>query len=146
MKTTLPLLGAALAALAVAPAAEAMQTVTAAQGQDAARQAQDQAECSTIATQQTGFNPAMPPPAAVANAQVSGSGTRARGAATGAAIGAMSGNAGAGAAAGVVAGGVTQRSRNRKTARAQNDAMAQGQAAWDQARAGCLSSRGYTVR
>jgi hypothetical protein len=146
MKTTLPLLGAALAALAVAPAAEAMQTVTAAQGQDAARQAQDQAECSTIATQQTGFNPAMPPPAAAASAQVAGSGSRARGAAAGAAVGAIGGNAGAGAAAGAVAGGVTQRSRNRRAARAQNDATAQQQAAWDHARAGCLTSRGYTVR
>ena len=137
MKTPPMLLGAALAALVISPAAN---------GQDSAQQAKDQAECSSIATQQTGFNPAMPPPAAAASAQVAGSGSRARGAAAGAAFGAIGGNAGAGAAAGAVAGGVAQRSRNRRNARAHNDAVAQQQAAYDQARTACLAGRGYAVR
>jgi hypothetical protein len=125
-----------------------VQAPTPAQAQDASQQARDQADCSALATQQTGFDPARPPPPpAQANPQVAGSGTRARGAAAGALIGGAAGNAGAGAAAGAVAGGVTQRSRNRRAARAQNDAIAQqqqaGMAAYNQARAHCMSSRGY---
>jgi hypothetical protein len=111
----------------------------------------DQAECSALATQQTGFNPAQPPPpTAVASPQVAGTGSRARGAAGGAAIGAMAGNAGAGAAAGAVAGGVAQRSRARRAARQQNDANAQqqqaGQAAYNQALSACLASRGHPTQ
>jgi hypothetical protein len=105
------------------------------------------AECSALATQQTGFDPTRPPPpAAQANPQVAGSGSRARGAAAGAMIGSASGDAGTGAAAGAVAGGVAQRSRNRRATRQQNDAVAQqqqsGMAAYNQAKAACLSSRG----
>jgi outer membrane lipoprotein SlyB len=104
----------------------------------------DQVNCSAWATQQTGYNPAQPPPTAVPNQQVAGSGSRARGAAGGAAIGAMAGNAGAGAAAGAVAGGVAQRSRARRAARQQNEAIAQqqqsGQAAYNQALSTCLAS------
>jgi hypothetical protein len=108
----------------------------------------DQTECSAVATQQTGFNPAHPPPpTAVANQQVAGTGSRARGAAGGAVIGAAAGNAGAGAAAGAVAGGVAQRSRSRRAARQQNEANAQqqqsGQAAYNQALSACLASRGH---
>jgi len=108
----------------------------------------DQAECSALATQQTGFDPNRPPPPpAAANPQVAGSGTRARGAATGAVIGGVAGNAGGGAAAGAVAGGVTQRSRNRQAARSQNEAMAQqqqaGMTAYNQALASCMAARGH---
>ncbi|HEY2048263.1 MAG TPA: hypothetical protein VGH03_02915 [Caulobacteraceae bacterium] len=109
----------------------------------AATPANDQVNCSAWATQQTGYNPAQPPPTAVANQQVAGTGSRARGAAGGAAIGAMAGNAGAGAAAGAVAGGVAQRSRARRAARQQNEAIAQqqqaGQAAYNQALSSCLA-------
>jgi hypothetical protein len=107
-----------------------------------------QAECAARATQQTGFDPARPPPpAATPNMQVAGTGARARGAAAGAMIGGASGgDAGSGAAAGMVAGGVAQRSRARRGARAQNDAMAQqqqaGQAAYSQAFNACMSSPG----
>jgi hypothetical protein len=102
--------------------------------------------CSSWATQQTGFDPAHPPPAPVAaNPRVAGSGTRARGAAGGAAIGAIAGDAGKGAAIGAVAGGVTQRSRNRRAARAQTDSNNQqyqsGRAAYDQALQSCVNSR-----
>src|SRR5213075_1076579 len=53
----------------------------------------EQAECSNIAVQQSGYNPANPPPAPAAQAApVTGSGSRARGAAAGAAVGAIGGN------------------------------------------------------
>ncbi len=102
-----------------------------------------QPSCAAWATQQTGYDPARPPPQAVPNARVAGSGTRARGAAAGAVIGGVAGDAGKGAAAGAVAGGVTQRSRNRRAARAQNDATAQQQAAYNQALQSCLASRSH---
>jgi hypothetical protein len=106
--------------------------------------ADDHADCAAIATRQTGYNPAAPPPPAQANMQVAGSGARARGAAAGAIIGGASGgDAGKGAAAGAVAGGVTQRSRNRRSARAQNDAVASQQAAYSQALSACMASRGH---
>jgi hypothetical protein len=110
-------------------------------------EASAQQSCGAWATQQTGYDPNRPPPPqAVASPQVAGSGTRARGAAAGAVIGGIAGDAGKGAAAGAVAGGVTQRSRNRRAARAQNDANAQqqaaGQAAYNQALQSCLN-RGH---
>jgi hypothetical protein len=134
MKPSLPLFAAALICLDLAPAASAAQ-------------ASDEAKCSALATQQTGFDPARPPPPpATANPRVAGTGSRARGAAAGAVIGGVAGDAGAGAAAGAVAGGVTQRSRSRRAARSQNEAVAQqqqaGQAAYNQARANCLAARG----
>jgi hypothetical protein len=102
------------------------------------------ADCSAIATRQTGYNPAAPPPVAQANPQVTGSGARARGAAAGAIIGGASGgDAGKGAAAGAVAGGVTQRSRNRRSARAANEAAGSQRAAYDQAFAACMAGRGH---
>jgi|WetSurMetagenome_2_1015567.scaffolds.fasta_scaffold60999_2 hypothetical protein len=138
--------------LCLVPVASVAQTVSPAKGQDSAQQSRDISECSAQATQQTGFNPAAPPPPqASASPQVAGSGSRARGAAAGAMIGGATGNdAGAGAAAGAVAGGVSQRSKSRGTARQQNEATAQqqqtGQAAYTQAKNACLTSRGYTVK
>jgi hypothetical protein len=118
----------AIVCLGLATAASAGTTVTGLHGQDSATAASDQSQCSSQATQQTGFNPSQPPPPpATASPYVAGSGTRARGAATGAMIGGVSGNAGAGAAAGAVAGGVVQRSRNRQAARQTNAAVAQQQ-------------------
>lgn len=105
-------------------------------------QGSNQAACSAQATQQTGYDPARPPGQAVASPQVAGSGSRVRGAAAGALIGGAAGDAGTGAAAGAVAGGVAQRSRNRRAARAQNDATAQQQQAYNQALSNCLASRG----
>jgi hypothetical protein len=104
--------------------------------------------CSQWASEQTGFDPNRPPPAQVEpNRQVAGSGARVRGAAGGAAIGAIAGDAGKGAAAGAVAGGVTQRSRNRRAARAQNDAnnqqYGQAQSAYNQALQSCINNRSH---
>jgi hypothetical protein len=106
------------------------------------------AECAAIATKQTGYAPGQPPPPqAVPNQQVTGSGARVRGAAAGAVIGGVSGgDAGDAAVAGAVAGGVAHRSRARRTARAQNEASSQqyaaAQTAWQQAKAACLAGRG----
>jgi hypothetical protein len=110
-----------------------------------------QPSCAAQATRQTGFDPARPPPQAVANPQVAGSGARARGAAAGAIIGGASGgDAGKGAAAGAVGGAVVQRSRNRRATRAQNDANAQqqqsGQAAYNQALSNCLAGGGHAAQ
>jgi hypothetical protein len=140
-----------LAVVLAATAPATALSVYPAHGQVDANQAHDLAECSAIATQQTGFDPRQPPPTAQASAQVAGSGARARGAAMGAMVGGVSGgNAGQGAAAGAVAGAVVQRSRNRQAARQQNAAIAQqqqyGQGAWDQARTACMTSRGYRVQ
>jgi uncharacterized protein YcfJ len=104
----------------------------------------DQRDCSAIATRQTGYNPAAPPPVAQASPQVAGSGARVRGAAAGAVIGGASGgDAGKGAAAGAVAGGVAQRSRNRRAARSANEGAAAQQSAYNQAMASCMAGRGH---
>ena len=140
------------AALAAAPLA-AQQVVYPAKGQNAQQQQKDQGECATWAKQQTGYDPANPPPPPAAPAQqpVTGSGARARGAAAGAAVGAITGNdTGDAAKAGMVAGAAAQRGANRRAARDQQAAAAQqqgaGQATYDKARAACLEGRGYTVK
>jgi hypothetical protein len=112
-------------------------------------QTQDEVECSRQATQQTGYDPMNPPvPAQATAAGATGSGARVKGAAVGATIGAVSGgDVGVADVAGAVAGGVARRSKNRRAARSQNEANAQavaaGQAAYEQARAACLASRGH---
>jgi hypothetical protein len=111
----------------------------------------EQAECNNIAVQQSGYNPANPPPAPTAQAApVTGSGSRARGAAAGAAVGAIGGNdVGNAAAKGAVVGGVAQRNRNRQAASQANASAAQAQqsgaAAYESARRACLQAKGYNV-
>jgi hypothetical protein len=123
-----------------------------AKGQSPAQQQKDEASCTDWATQQSGFDPRNPPqPAQASAAPVTGSGARAKGALVGAGIGAVSGgDAGDAAVAGAVAGGVIRRGKNRRAARAQNEAnaaaVAGSQAGFDQARASCLSGRGYTLK
>ncbi len=106
------------------------QAVYPAKGQTPDQQKSDEAECYTWAVQQSGYDPAKPPPA-TATAQpapVTGSGGRARGAAAGAAVGAIGGNdVGNAAAKGAVVGGVAQRNRNRNAAAASNQAAADQQ-------------------
>jgi hypothetical protein len=142
---------AAAICLSLSPGLASAQTATPAPSGPApsgAGQPSGEVDCAAIATQQTGYDPSRPPPQATANPQVAGSGSRARGAAAGAAIGSMSDAAGQGAAAGAVAGGVAQRSRNRRSTRQQNDAMAQqqqaGQAAYNQALSNCLAKHGHS--
>jgi hypothetical protein len=109
----------------------------------------DEAECNSIAIQQSGYDPANPPAAATAQAApVTGSGSRAKGAAAGAAVGAIGGNdVGNAAAKGAVVGGVAQRNRNRGAAAQANASASQqqqsGAAAYQSARAACLQAKGY---
>jgi hypothetical protein len=142
-------------------------------GQDAGKQAMDEAECYKWSKDQTGYDPASPPPVATA-AKVEAppqhaTGARARGAVRGAAAGAVVGEianndadegAKVGAAAGVVAGGVRNRQARRANEAAADAANQQAQAAADQANAqraqlqanfkkgmgACLEGRGYTVK
>ena len=129
------------------------QYVYPAKGQSPDRQKKDEAECYTWAVQQSGVDPAKPQAAAAppAQAPVTGSGARARGAATGAAVGAITGNdAGDAAKVGAVVGASAQRQANRRaSAQQQQQAAAQsstGQASFQKARAACLEGRGYTVK
>ncbi|HEY2628364.1 MAG TPA: hypothetical protein VGI57_04520 [Usitatibacter sp.] len=138
-----------LAALSVG----AQQYAFPAKGQSAAQQKTDEAACNSWAIDQSKYDPANPPPppAAAAPAPVTGSGTRARGAAAGAIIGgATGGDAGDSAVAGAVVGGVVQRNRNRQAAAQQNQASAQnsqaGLAAYTKARGACMEGKGYTVK
>ena len=110
----------------------------------------DEAECNSIAIQQSGYDPAKPPPPAptAQTAPVTGSGSRVRGAAAGAAVGAIGGNdVGNAAAKGAVVGGVAQRNRNRGAAAQANASAAQqqqaGAAAYQSARGACLQAKGY---
>jgi len=109
----------------------------------------DEAECNSVAIQQSGYDPANPPVAATAQAApVTGSGGRAKGAAAGAAVGAIGGNdVGNAAAKGAVVGGVAQRNRNRQAASQANASASQqqqaGLQAYQSARGACLQAKGY---
>jgi hypothetical protein len=133
-------------------AAQAQQVVYPANGQTPDQQKTDEAQCYTWAVDQSGYDPAKAQPAATAQpAPVTGSGTRARGAAAGAAVGAVGGNdVGDAAVKGAVVGGVVQRNRNRAAASSQNQSAAQqqqaGAASYQKARQACLEGRGYTVK
>ena len=141
-----------LAVAAALPVA-AQQYAFPAKGQSPEQQKKDEASCAQWAVQQTGYDPAKPPPAAAPAQQppVTGSGARARGAAAGAAVGAITGNdTGDAAKAGAVAAASAQRGANRRAARDQQaQASAQqgaGQEAFGKARAACLEGKGYTVK
>ena len=149
MRTAQTLVLFTCAAMVLSSFAGAQQAATPAKGQTADQQKNDEAQCSTQAVQQSGYDPANPPTTAAAQpAPVTGSGTRARGAAAGAAVGAIGGNdVGNAAAKGAVVGGVAQRNRNRNAAADQNEAAAQNQqagaTAYQNARKACLQGRGY---
>lgn len=144
-RTTSAGLAGALCLMLPAVLNAAPQVPYPAKGQSAERQARDESECATWATQQTGFNPAIPPPPQ--QTQVTGSGARVKGAAAGAVVGGISGgDAGEAALAGAVVGGVVQRNRNRRANAQQQGAVNAGQAAFAQARSACLSGRGYTMK
>jgi hypothetical protein len=135
--------------------AAAQQYVYPAKGQSPQQQKSDESACYTWAVQQTGFDPAKPPPQQAAakpptTAMGTTPGAGARGALGGAAIGAIAGDAGAGAAAGAV---VARSSSRRQNAAAEQQAQQQQQAgtqqqqsAFAKARAACLEGKGYTVK
>lgn len=145
-------------ALSVALIAEAsaQQYVYPAKGQSPDQQKSDEAACYSWAVQQTGFDPAKPPPAqAVAKPPTTAAGTTPgaglRGAAVGAVVGgAIGGDAGTGAAVGAVAARSQSRRQNaaatQQAQQQQQAATQQQQAAFGKARAACLEGRGYTVK
>ena len=137
-------------------AAGAQQFVYPARGQSPQQQRSDEASCHSWAVQQTGFDPAKPPPATAApkpatTATGTTPGAGARRAARGAIVGeVVGGNAGAGAAAGAVAARGQSRRQNAAAAnqaqQQQQAATQQQQASFAKARAACLEGRGYTVK
>jgi hypothetical protein len=144
-----------VATAAAMQVAAAQQYVYPAKGQSPQQQKSDEAACYQWAVQQTGFDPAKPPPAQPAakpptTATGTTPGAGARGAVGGAAIGAIAGDAGAGAAPGAV---VARAGSRRQNAAAQQQAQQQQQAGTQQqqagfakARAACLEGKGYTVK
>ena len=129
-------------------------------GQSPEQQQADQGQCNAWAIQETGFDPANPPPPPTGSAPVdSGPGVlggAGRGAALGAVGGAIAGDAGKGAAIGAATGGLLggmRRSDSRQQAQQQqrnanaqyNDQIAQQRQGYNRAIAACLQARGYTV-
>lgn len=157
MKSVRPLESLVLGTLVCAAASVfAQQIVYPAKGQSSDQQKKDESECYTWAVQQTGFDPAKPPPAQTAakpptTATGTTPGAGARGAARGAVVGeVVGGDAGTGAAVGAAAARGQSRKQN---AAAQQQAQAQQQSATQQqqatfakARGACLEGRGYTVK
>jgi hypothetical protein len=150
--TTWMLVGAAT----LACEAGAQQFVYPAQGQSPDQQKSDEANCYSWAVQQTGFDPAKPPPAQQAAkppTTVTGTtpGAGLRGAARGAVVGeVVGGDAGTGAAVGAVAARGQSRRQNaaagQQAQQQQQAATQQQQSAFAKARAACLEGRGYTVK
>ena len=156
MNSTSMMSMAVLAVLGSVPAV-AQQVIFPAQGQSAAQQQKDEAECYAWAKKQTGYDPAQgtqyaapPPPPQHQGERARGA---ARGAAGGAAIGAIAGDAGKGAAAGAVAGTMAGGARQRRKqddyaqgASQQQQAAGQQQQQYQRAYGACFESKGYTVK
>jgi len=135
-------------AFAIAAPVGAQQYVYPAKGQSPEKQKSDEAACYSWAVQQTGFDPAKPPPTAAAPTTATGTqpGAGARGAAKGAVVGGVMGDAGTGAAVGAVAARGQSRRQNATTSQQQSAATQQQQAAFAKARGACLEGKGYTVK
>ena len=124
--------------------------------QGAEQQKKDANECYGWAKQQTGVDPASPPPPPAEAAKVRGGALKgaAGEAAGGAAIGAAAGDAGKGAAIGATAGAVRARRQQRmanKQAEKQTEVAARQkqQQALDvfrKAFSSCMDGRGYSVK
>ncbi|HWF78267.1 MAG TPA: hypothetical protein VN694_13940 [Caulobacteraceae bacterium] len=155
--------------LLTAPLADAAQYVYPLKGQDLAKQSGDEADCSTLARQQSGFDPSK-------SAQFEAyapTGTATDTVATGVSLGAIAGGqqgGAAGALGGVGPGQVGSEVTNMTGAvgpslgvvdeltgapspdvgvlqpNVRRPPQAPGQAEYDHARAACLSDRGYSVR
>jgi hypothetical protein len=127
----------------------AQQYVYPAKGQSPQQQKNDEAACYSWAVQQTGFDPAKPPPTAAPPTTATGTtpGAGARGAARGAIVGeVVGGDAGAGAAAGAAAARGQSRRQNAAAGQQAQAANQQQQGTFAKARAACLEGRGYTVK
>ena len=141
----------ALCGAFAASGALAQQFVYPAKGQSPQQQKKDEGECHTWAVQQSGFDPAKPPPAtAAAPTTPTGvtPGAGVRGAARGAVVGEIVGDdAGAGAAAGAAAArGQSRRQNRQQSAQQQQQAQSSQSGAYQKARAACLEGRGYSVK
>lgn len=142
--------------LAMISQAIAQQYVYPAKGQSQTQQQSDESACHAWAVQQTGFDPAKPPPpqqgaAPATTATGTTPGAGARGAMRGAVVGeVVGGDAGAGAAAGAIAARGQSRRQNaasqQQAQQQQQAASQQQQGAYSKARAACLEGRGYTVK
>jgi hypothetical protein len=133
--------------LALFGEANAQQYVYPAKGQSPQQQKSDEAACYSWAVQQTGFDPAKPPPQQAATKSGPTPGAGARGAARGAVVGeVVGGDAGAGAAAGAVAARGQSRRQNKAAAQQAQTGTQEQQAAFGKARAACLEGKGYTVK
>jgi hypothetical protein len=149
-------LGLLAAALMLVAEVGAQQYVYPAKGQTPEQQKGDEAACYSWAVQQSGFDPAKPPPPTTAakpptTATGTAPGAGARGAVKGAVVGeVVSGDAGAGAAVGAVAARGQSRKQNAAAANSaqqqQSSAAQQQQASFGKARAACLEGKGYTVK
>jgi hypothetical protein len=132
------------------------------QGQSPAQQGDDLNACNAWAVQQTGFNPAYPPPPQPVQGQSSPppGGYVIRGVAGGSvlglAVGAIAGEPGKGAAIGALAGGMVggARAMGQQQAQSQQQAAAQQQYEaqvrqqrdnFNRALAACMQGRGYSV-
>ncbi len=151
-----------VATLAVANTSWAGQVVYPAKEQSPEQQKQDEAACYSWAVDNSGYDPAKPPPSQPATAQSSQpdrpTGARVRGALRGAAIGEIAdGDTGDAALAGAAMGGSRQRRQRRQANQQAQSAADQqhqavmarqqdGQDAFNKARAACLEGRGYTVK
>ena len=155
MKLKWLIVAAAGAALGVASALAQQMYVYPAKGQSPQQQQKDEYECHAWAVQQTGYDPTRPPPQQAASqpaAPAPGSGAQGalKGALVGGLVGGVSGHGGEGAAAGAIVGGIAGRQKNKAQQQQQQQqqqaaANAAGPQAYNRARAGCLTGRGYTV-
>jgi hypothetical protein len=151
---------AALGMLTALPAPAQEMFFYPSQGQSPEQQNKDRGECHAWAVQQTGFDPANPPPPATAAPAPAPQGGLLRGAARGAAVGAVggaiAGDAGKGAAVGAGTGALLggMRRRDQERAQAQQQAatqsqsqtqVAQEQANYNRAVAACMGGRGYSA-
>jgi hypothetical protein len=149
------------ALLVLAPAAVAQQLIVyPSQGQSPEQQARDQGECNSWAVQQTGYDPATPPPPPSTYEPAPQGGVlrgAARGALVGVTVGAIAGDAGKGAAAGAAGGGLIGGFRRADQRRELENQQAQAQSQYQQQQAvqtqnynralsACLQGRGYTVQ
>jgi hypothetical protein len=147
----------ALAGMFTAMPSAAQQFVYPSKGQSPEQQRKDEGECHVWAVQQSGYDPAKPPPATAA-APAQGTtptgvtpGAGVRGAARGAVVGEIVGDdAGAGAAAGAAAARGQSRRQNRaqqqQATQQQQQAQSSQQQAYARARGACLEGRGYSVK
>ena len=150
------LLWAIALSVATISGAEAQQYVYPAKGQSQEQQKNDEADCYSWAVQQSGFDPAKPPPQqAAAKPPTTATGTApgagARGAARGAIVGsALGGDTGTSAAVGAIAARGQSRRQNAAAAQQgqqqQQAATQQQQSSFAKARAACLEGRGYSVK